>query len=265
MLVVIAVLLGFVQVVSDVLARRAAQPASLVHLLPARVDDRLLVLRPQRLLAAREALADGDATLAQREIASLGPSRDRSALEGRLAESRGDLHGAAREYERADDYESLERIVTQADRAGDHAWAMQLQRSLLTSLQGDRTHLDAFAEACWELGYLDAEAALGGRDVRAAGRSLSAYERAHALAPFNQKYVLSAAYQALALHDLDRAAALFTSSLDADPTSLHAIVGLGDVALLRGHRGRALSYLQRARRIDAASPDVAQLAHRLGE
>jgi tetratricopeptide (TPR) repeat protein len=125
--------------------------------------------------------------------------------------------------------------------------------------------MDAFAEAWWQLGYLDAEAALGGRDARAAERALSAYERAHALAPFNQKYVLSAGYQALALHDLDRAAALFTSSYDTDPTSVHALVGLGDIALQRGHRARALSYLQRARHLDATSPDVAQLAHRLGE
>jgi hypothetical protein len=258
-----AVFLGFVQVVSDVLARPAAQHASVLNFLPAHVANTLLLLPPQRLLAAREALADGNVALTQEAIAQLPPSPERFALEGGVAELRGDLHAAARRYAEANDYESLERVVLQADLKGEHLWALQLQRTLLVQLRDDRPHLDAFADAWWDLGRLEAEA--GTRDPRAAHEALADFEHARALAPFNQKYVLSAAYQALALNELDRADALFSSSYDADPTSVHALAALGDIALARGHRARARTYLQRAQRLDAAAPDVERLAQQLRE
>jgi tetratricopeptide (TPR) repeat protein len=258
-----AVLLGFVQVVSDVLARPAAQHVSALNLLPAHVASKLLLLPAQRLLAAREALADGNVARTQEGIAQLPPSPERFALEGGVAELRGDLHVAAQRYAQANDYESLERVVMQADLKGEHAWALQLQRTLLAQLRGDRPHLDAFADAWWDLGRLQAEAQT--RDPRAAREALADFEHARALAPFNQKYVLSAAYQALALNELDRADALFSSSYDADPTSVHALVALGDIALARGRRARALSYLQRAQHLDAGSPDVLRLAQQLHE
>jgi tetratricopeptide (TPR) repeat protein len=263
LLAVAAVFLGFVQVVSDVLARPAAQPASALNLLPAHVSGKLLLLPSQQLLAAREALADGNVALTQEAIAQLPPSPERFALEGGVAELRGDLHAAAQQYTAANDYESLERVVMQSDLKGEHAWALQLQRALLAQLRGDRTHLDAFAEAWFYLGRLEAEA--GARDPQAAHEALADYEHARALAPFNQKYVLSEAFQALALHDLDRANALFSTSYDADPTSIQALVALGDIALARGHRRRALGYLLRAQHLNAAAPDVERLAQRLRE
>ncbi|HEY0798828.1 MAG TPA: tetratricopeptide repeat protein [Candidatus Baltobacteraceae bacterium] len=263
-LLALVLALGFTQVVSDGLARRAAQSISLVNFAP-RPASGLLFEPAQQLLAAREAVQAGDVPAAREAIARLPPSRERTALKGGLAERAGDLTTAATCYLAAGAYESAEGIVERLDQTGARDAARRLQNEVLAGVRDDTTHLDAYAEAWWELGKLDSERGAMESDARSSQAGLVDYQHAHALAPFNQKYMLSAAYQALSLNDVDLATGLFRAAYDADPTNVHALAALGGIALRRGDASAARSYLARAQRLNATSPDVEQLAHRLPE
>lgn len=263
--IALAFLLGAQQAISDVLARNGAQRMSLLLLLPSSVDDRYMLVPAQRLVAARRALAEGKAAQARRELAALPASPDRMALEAQLAEQEGDQRRALALYLAAGDLEGLNRVLARRQAQGDLRGALSLQLEIVRRLAASRTQSDALADAWWRLGQI--YAALGykepSRGVLFRRQALEAYERALALAPFSQTYLLNAGYQAFDLGESARAGALFARAHDADPKSVNALVGLGRVALLRGDRASAGGYLAAAQAIDPSLPDVVRLAQQI--
>ena len=117
-LLAIAVALGAVQIVSSIALRGSAEPGSWVRLVPEtlalrveRIDPAFPLPAPVRLVLAQRAIDENDPARAEAELAKVPESRDRLALEGRLAQARGDAAGAVRAYLAADDLEDIELQV----------------------------------------------------------------------------------------------------------------------------------------------------------
>jgi tetratricopeptide (TPR) repeat protein len=272
----LVVVLGSLQAVASLALRESAVPGSWVRLVPPGIATRVERLAPAfpltpalRLLLAQRALERQDTAAAARQIAELSPSRDRAALAGRLAEERGEPAAAERAYLDAGDLEGLERLVARAEDSGDLTGALALQRAAVRRLFGDRTQTDALAEALYRLGVLEEAVAArmpAGKSRRAGElRSLDAYDRAVALAPFTQRYLIAAGSQELNLGDLGAAGSDFVRARETDPTSAVAFVGLGEVAFRRGDLAEARALLRRARALDPASASAGRLARKLGE
>lgn len=258
-------LLGVQQAISDVLARDAAQPGSLVAYLPARVDERWPLLPLQRLLLARRDLAAGDLQGAEHEVTLLPRSPDRLDLEAQLAERHGDRATAIAKYFAAGEVDGLEAIVAGLQKSGDLHQALTLQQAIIGYLVQNGVQLNTLADAWWRLGWLFAD--LGDqtptertKDYRA---SMAAYEHAIELAPFSQKYLLNAAYRAVGLGELERARIWYDRVRSMNPKSVDALLGLAKIALLRGNRDEARVDLATARSINPTSPDISELARQL--
>lgn len=274
--IVLAVIaLGTVQALSSIALRGSAQRGSWVGLVPAVVSaqvDRLLPGPPLPpalgLVLARSAVDAGDLDLAERDIARLSPSRDRSALTGRVAEARGDAAGAVADYLSADDVTGLERRIDELAGSGQIPAALELQRAAIAKLQGDRTQADALAHAYFALGRLEETAAYAlavGTPARHAREldSRDAYAGAVALAPLDENYVLGYANQLLNVGELEAAKRAFGRARDVDPASAEPFAGLGEIALREGNAARARAYLARAQALDPASDAAARLAREL--
>jgi tetratricopeptide (TPR) repeat protein len=273
--VLAALLLAGLQLVAGLAVRDRAVAGSWLSFVPPAAAARVQELPPAfplpsplRQLLARRALEDGDLALAARRIAGLPPSSERFALEGGLAEARGDAGAAARAYLAAGDLAGVDRLVAAAERRGDANGALALQTEAVRRLRDDRTQSDVLAEAYYRLGLLEEEAArrLPQRDARYREnelRSKAAYDSAVALAPFSQRYLIAAGSQELNLGDLDAAAGDYTRARNADPTSAVALVGLGEVALRRGDAAGAKAWLARARALAPADPALLRLARKL--
>jgi hypothetical protein len=274
--VLLVLVLGGLQLVASLAVRDRAVAGSWLSFVPPAAAARVENLNPElplpvslRLLLARRALEDGDVTLAARRIALLPHSRERLALEGGLAEARGDASAAARAYLGAGELAGVDRLVADAERRGDPNRALALQREAVQRLRYDRTQSDISAEAYYRLGVLEQEASarLPSRDPRSRAHQLlskKAYDEALVLAPFSQRYLIAAGSQELNLGDLDAAAKDYLLARNADPTSAVAYVGLGEVALRRGDAAGARAWLARARALVPADPAVLRLAHKLG-
>jgi tetratricopeptide (TPR) repeat protein len=228
---VLLVPLGFQQIRSDVLARRAASSASLVGLLPKRIDANSWFTPTQSLLVAREALAENDLPTMRRALERLAPSSDRAALEGELAERENDMHAAIAAYLAAGDAGGLARATARLQASGDLQGALALQEMIVERIRADPTQPDALADAWLRFGQLSD--LIGrrepGKRAAYARRALEAYERAVALAPFSQTYLLNAGYEALYLGEFKRSEALFSRACEADPKSTDARKGLEKV------------------------------------
>jgi tetratricopeptide (TPR) repeat protein len=274
-LVPVVIALGAIQVVSSIALRGSAQPGSWVQLVPAAVSDRVDGLLPGPplppalgLVLARNAVAAGELNLAERDIARLGPSRDRSALLGRVAEARGDAVGAVADYLAAGDVTGLERRVDELAGSGQIPAALELQRAAIAKLQGDHTQADALADAYFALGRLEETAAYAipvGAPARHAREldSRDAYAGAVALAPLNENYLLGYANQLLNVSELEAAKRAFGRARDVDPASAEPFAGLGEIALREGNPSRARAYLVRAQALDPASDAAGRLAREL--
>jgi tetratricopeptide (TPR) repeat protein len=268
--------LGSVQVLSSIALRASAQRGSWVQFVPAAVGawvDRLPPGPPLPpalgLVLARNALAAGDLVLAQRDIDRLAPSRDRSALAGRLAEARGDSATAVSDYLAASDLSGLERRIRELVDAGKIPAALELQRAAIAKLSGDRTQSDALARAYFALGRLEETAAYAlavGSPERHAREldSLDAYRNAVGLAPLDESNALAYANQLLNVGELEAAQRSFVRARDLDPASAEPLAGLGEVALRQGNVPRARVLLNRAGSIDPKSNAVRRLARELG-
>ncbi len=272
----VVAVLGSLQAVASLALRDSAVRGSWVTLVPSGIAARVerfapaLPLTPAlRLLLARRALERHDAAAAARQIAELPPSRDRAALAGRLAEERGERGAAERAYLDAGDLEGLERLVARTEDAGDLTGALALQQAAVRRLLGDPTQTDASAEALYRLGVLEEAVAArmpAGKSRREHElRSQDAYDRAVALAPFAQRYLIAAGSQKLNLGDLAAASRDFVRARETDPTSAVAFVGLGEVALRRGDLAGARALLRRAQALDPVSASAGRLARKLGE
>jgi tetratricopeptide (TPR) repeat protein len=272
--VVLVLVLGSLQIVSSLALRDAAQAGSWVAVVPkataAHVDelDGRWPLPPAlRLVLARHALAGGEVALAERQIALLPASRDRTGLIGAVAERRGDTAGAVRAFLDAGDIAGLQRRIAALERSGDVAAALGLQRSMIERLRRDRSQTAALSESYYRLGLLEQSASyrlpVATRHASQV-RALGAYEQAIAVAPFAQRYLIAAANQELGLGEFARAQTYLERAREADPTSVDAVAGLGDLAHRRGRDDEARAYLERARRMDPNAPAVRLLAHTLG-
>jgi tetratricopeptide (TPR) repeat protein len=275
-LLAIAVALGAVQIVSSIALRGSAEPGSWVRLVPEtlalrveRIDPAFPLPAPVRLVLAQRAIDENDPARAEAELAKVPESRDRLALEGRLAQARGDAAGAVRAYLAADDLEDIELQVGALARDRNLAAALALQHATIARLEADPTQADALARAYFALGRLEETQAYAfwvGTPQRNAHEVAAgaAYARAVALAPLEERYLIAYANQLLNLDRFGDAERAFLRARDADPTSADPFAGLGELAHRRGDEQAARAYLARARSLDAHDEAVLRLARELG-
>lgn len=272
--VVLAMLLGYQQCLASIVLREHAAPGAWPSLVPAALSRRIDAGEPLfaspalRVALARRALDDGDLALATRRVAQLPPSLERSALEGRLAELRGDGAAAANDFLAAGDGEGVARRAQALAGAGHTGEALALERQLADRLQSDPSQVDALADSWLSIGRLEQAQAYRLGTGTAAGRAAEqraadAYARAVELAPLSERYLISAGSQALNLGELDAATAYFAQAREADPASGEAYAGLGEAALRRGDRTEARAQLERAEHFGPQLASVRRLAHEL--
>jgi hypothetical protein len=239
---IVVLVLGALQVTAAVALRAQAVPVSLARSAPAGLVDAIDALEPhayepqelRRVLGAN-ALARGDLAHATRFAQSLHVGPDRSALEGAIAQQRGDDAQAVADYLAAGDLVRLEALVDATAARGDDARALQLQAATIAALATSGAQNDTIAEAYYRDGLLLQACAYRAGVASAAGRafedrSQDAYAHASALAPLEARYLIALANQDLNIGRLDDARRLFTHLRELDPSSLEARSGLADTA-----------------------------------
>lgn len=250
--VAVAAALGAVQLASSAaygdLAARASLPAALHAADPG-------LLRPVlggRAARAAAALHDGDVATAERLTAPLPDDATTADLRGQIAQARGDRNAAIAAYVRAGDVVRAQGLID-AVAAADPARALADQRALVAALQDDPRASEVTGQAWWRLGQLQAAAAERDPTRRAAlGREAeSSYERALALAPNEETYLLAAGYQSLANGDVTSSARWYAHAAEVVPNSADAFAGLAWTAALGGDCARARSNAHRARTLRA--------------
>lgn len=251
--VLVAAWLGAVQ-----LASTAAYGDLAVHpSFPAALHDRapkLLrsLLGGERARAAA-AIHDGDLATAERLTASLSDDAQTADLRGRIAEARGDRDAAVASFVRAGDVVRAQNLIDALARS-DPARALADQERLVVALHDDRSAGEVTGQAWWRLGEL--QAAAGYRNTarreiywRAAQAS---YERALALAPNEETYLLAAGYQSLANGDAAASERFYKHAADVVPNSADAYAGLAWTAAARNDCPRARTALAKARALRSA-------------
>jgi tetratricopeptide (TPR) repeat protein len=254
--VIAAAVLGAIQLASSAaygdLAARPSLPAVLHDRLPGLL--RPLLGGPRARAAA--ALHDGDPEAAQRLLAGVPDDAVTADLRGRIAEAHGDRDAAIGAYVRAGDVVRAQRLID-ALAAHDPTRALSDQQRLIATLRGDPGAGEVTGEAWWRLGQL--QAAAGYREPRRR-RALWAdaersYERALALAPNEETYLLAAAYQSLANGDAAAAQRFYARAAEVVPNSADAFAGLAWTAAAARDCARARTELDHARALrGAASP-----------
>ncbi len=223
-----------------------------------------------RLVLAREAFARGDVALAALDGERLPASRDRLALEGDVADARGDAAGAVRAFLAAGDLSGVEHHVDGLLAVHREPDALALQRAVVARLLDSPGQADALALAYFDLGRVEEAQAyrllVGSNERRAhENRAADAYAQAVARAPFEERYLIAYANQQLNIDDIPAAERAFERARDADPTSAEPLAGLGDAAFSRGDVASARGYLARARALDPESDAVHRLARELDD
>lgn len=253
-----ALLLGIVQFASEAILAQAGQP----HSLPARLHPAAgeAIYRGIARIAqapfvdgmlARAALESGQIAQAQQYAQKLPDSATRDDLLGQVAQARGDDRTAEQYFVRAGDIEAIDRAVAALERTNP-AYAYALEYGLMQRLQRSGTHPDAVAEAYWELGrlaWMQSERALAMRN----------YDRAIALSPLSEKFLISAGFTSYAMRDYDASQRYFMRALGVNPASADAYAGAGMCAFRQGDRARAGYYAQRSRAIDPNSSPLHSL------
>lgn len=201
---------------------------------------------------------------ADREVGALAPSPARSELEGRIAAARGDRSKAIRYFLAASDLTAIGSEVDRLEASGSYRAAYDLENSLREGLLRTETHPDAVAESYWRSGELAAAiASTSGPKVRWLRVALAYLTKAHALAPFSEKYLLAAGIQALALGENGLARTFFQQCIDLNPESADAYSGLGLVLVRDGRFDQARLLLERSRAIDPQSKLILKLQQEL--
>ncbi len=269
------VILGALQVMAAVALRAQAVAPSLAHGAPRAIVDAVAALEPRvyepealRRVLGADALARGDLARAARFAQSLNAGADRSAMEGAIAQARGDDSAAIADYLAAGDLVRLEDFIDAIAARGDYARAEALQSTAIASLQATGAQSDTLAEAYYrDARLLQAHAyALGATTppgIAYEVRSQQAYTRASALAPLEERYLIALGNQDLNLGRLDAARATFAHLRDLDPSSVEALTGLADASIRAHDPGTAAGYLDAAAQLAPNSPDVARMRARL--
>lgn len=246
--VLVAAWLGAVQLASTAaygdLAVRPSFPAALHDRAPSLLRGLLGGARAR----AAAAIHDGDVTTAEQMVATLPDDPETADLRGRIAEARRDRDAAIAFYVRAGDVVRAQSLID-ALAAADPARALADQERLVAALHDDQGAGEVTGQAWWRLGEL--QAAAGYRDGarrqtywRAAETS---YERALALAPNEETYLLAAGYQSLANGDAAASERFYKHAADVVPNSADAYAGLAWTAAARDDCTRARSALAKAR------------------
>jgi tetratricopeptide (TPR) repeat protein len=251
---VAAALLGAVQLASSAaygdLAVRPSLPAAL-H------DHAPRLFRPMLGNAqarAEAAVHDGDLATAERLAAPLPDDAESADIRGRIAEARGDRETALRRYISAGDFVRAQSLID-ALASTDPDRALADQALLVAAHQDDANAGEVRGEAWWRLGQLQAAAGYRNpaRRTEYWRKAESSYERALALAPNEETYLLAAGYQSLANGDIPAAQRWYAHAADVVPNSADAYAGLAWTAAVRHDCSRAREYLSRARALRAAT------------
>jgi len=248
----LAVGLGAVQIASSAaygdLAARGSLPAVLHAADPA-------LLRP--LLGdagarAAAAIHDGDLAGAEHLLGTLPDDARTADLRGQIAQARGERDAAIAHYVRAGDVTRAQALIDGIV-ATEPARALADQQLLVAALRDDPGAGEVTGQAWWRLGQL--QAAEGARDPTrraAAGRDAeTSYERALALAPNEETYLLAAGYQSMANGDRAAATRWYTRAAEVVPNSADAFAGLAWTAALAGDCAHARANADRARTLRA--------------
>jgi tetratricopeptide (TPR) repeat protein len=249
----VLVAFGCIQAASNALVMHRGSPS--FGLAVYRALDRIAPADYVEDVLGANALERGDADAAQHYAVRMqaGPRRD--DLLAQIALARGQTVLAAEYFYVADDVAAIERIadgMTLHDIPG----AIDLLQRFRAKLEADGTHPDAVAQLCQETGKW--QAALG-RD----GDAMASYERALALAPLNELYLLSAANQSLVAHRYADARGYYERTLRLNAASADALAGMGVLALRAGRRDDALRYRDRALAIDPKAGMLRELEREL--
>lgn len=271
MAIVALTLLGFatIQVASYSLDASVAAPGSLPPRVPQafgvavyRAIDRVAPAPFVESTLADLALRDGDAPSALRYALRLPPSAIRDELLARVAGAQGDETLALEYYLAAPDVDAVQQRID-ALTASQPERAYELERVLKIRLELLTTHPDAVAEAAFRMGEI---ANVVARSKRAPAertawfrRAMDGLTEAATSAPWSDKYLISAANQALLLGDDGAGEQFFRRAADVDPGSADARAGLGVVAYRRGDVRAARADLARAEKLDPNSGMVRAL------
>jgi tetratricopeptide (TPR) repeat protein len=254
--VLLAAYAGAVQLASSAaygdLAVRPSFPAALHDAAPR-------LLRPfagDALARAAAALHDGDLAQAEALITTLPPDADSADLRGRIAEARGDRAGAIEAYIRAGDVVRAQALIDALAQSDPRRALAEQER--LVAAHGNADAAEVRSQAEWRLGQL--QAAEGYRDpaqrVRYWRLAEQSYERALALAPNEETYLLAAGYQSLANGDVGGSERWYERAAQVVPNSADAFAGLAWTAAARRDCATARADLARARGFRAAESGV---------
>ncbi len=250
-------LLGAVQLASSAaygdLAVRPSFPAALHDRLP----DLFRPLLGDARARAEAAVHEGDLTTAERLAATLPDDPESADVRGRIAEAHGDRDAAVQLYIRAGDVVRAQALIdalaqTRPDRA------LADQTLLIAAHQDDPSAGEVRGEAWWRLGQLQAAAGYRNPVERMPywRKAETSYERALALAPNEETYLLAAGYQSLANGDAAAAARWYTHAAEVVPNSADAYAGLAWTAAAKHDCARARDALTRARTLRAAMTTI---------
>jgi len=183
---------------------------------------------PVRAALAGALIHRGRLDAAARIVANLPPGTGSAELRGRLAEARGDGSAALDGFIAAGDVEHAQTLVDRLERTGALPAAIAAQDHLIAALGDGSGHTEVLAIALWRRGQLEEDAAVHGARPRGAHEraALAFYDRALALAPRDETFLLAAGRQALVLGDRAGAHTYYQRALDAVPNSVDARDGL---------------------------------------
>lgn len=203
-----------------------------------------------RIALVRSAIREGDFTTAERRIAALPPSADRSILSGKLLEARGDPAAAGAAYVSGGDSVDVAKIVDALEAQGRVGAAVALQLEALAHVPPGSDNASARADAWWRLGRLY-QAAAYDLPIPSRGplerKAAAAYERAASIAPLSAKFLLAAGNEHLNLDEPAAARVYFDRLIAQDPANRDAYLGLADAAILTGDLAAARANLEKAR------------------
>jgi tetratricopeptide (TPR) repeat protein len=226
--------------------------------LPAALHDHAPTLFRPVLGSARAraeaAVHDGDLATAERLAATLPDDAETADIRGRIAEAHGDRAAAVQQYVRAGDVVRAQALIDRLATT-DPARALADQALLVAAHQDDANAGEVRGEAWWRLGQLQAAAGYTDAAKRTAywRKAEASYERALALAPNEETYLLAAGFQSLANGDVPAASRWYAHAADVVPNSADAYAGLAWTAAASHDCAHARDYLVRARALRAAT------------
>jgi tetratricopeptide (TPR) repeat protein len=218
---IVSIVFGAVQVESMALYGDLAQAPALPALVPpgwGRVfDDELRSTRVPsgvRAAYAKALLHRGDVAGATTIVGGLPPGREADDLRGQLAALVGRSGDAFAAFARAGDFERAQALI---DARADTAEAVRGEAALVAALDGPGEEA-VRARALWRLDPAER--------MRLERAALDEYDRALALAPNEETYLLAAGEQALTIGARARALGYYERALTVVPASADARAGL---------------------------------------